>query len=867
MKITDTRVFKGKNIYSLKKCIKLIVDLDGYSEIPSKEIEDFNENLLNMIPELYEHRCGIDEDQGFVKRLKEGTYLAHVLEHMIIGIHNKIGIDVSYGKAREINGDIYYIIFQYEYEKTAIEITKLSIDIINSLINKNTINYDERILILKDVLRKEMIGPSTGAICSYAKSIGLPIIRLGEGNFYQIGYGKQGRIIEASIGSQTNCVSVDISCDKALTKEILESQSIPVAKGNLVNNLIDLLKKGEDIGYPVVLKPQYGNQGKGVILNIKNEKELLSSYRDVINDYKEVLIEKYHTGDDYRVLVVNYKVIAVSLRRPPYIIGDGESTIKDLIYKENENPKRGEDHEKSLTKIRIDNEVIQCLKEQGKNINTIIEKNKKIYIRRNANLSTGGEALDCTDKICIDNIKICERAAKALKLDICGIDICSNDISTPLKENHGIIMEINSAPGLRMHISPSEGNAIDVGKAIVNMLYENEPANIPVISVTGTNGKTTTTRIISHTLTKMGYKVGMTSTSGIFIGEECIDEGDDTGFESTKAVLLNPEVEVAVLETARGGMIRKGLAYDESDVAVITNIAEDHLGLDGINTIEELSFVKSLVGEAVKEDGYVVLNAEDKNIEKIIKRIKANKIFFSKSINNKLIKQNINKSICIFVKDKEIIVSNKGREYKVCSIDDIPITLNGNLEFNIENSLAACGALVGMGIDYAMIKNGLTSYKLNSKQNCGRFNIYDVYGVNVILDYGHNPEGYITVLKSLKKITDSKIYGIVGIPGDRSDEMALKIGEISSDFLDYTIIKEDRDLRGRKEKEISKLIEKGIKKTPSKKYEIILKEEEALIRALELAKEGEYIILFFEDHDTLLKIIKEYKKTTIELKA
>ena len=868
MKIIDTRVFKGKNIYSLKKCIKLVVDLEGYCERPSKDIEDFNDNILNMIPELYEHRCGIDEDQGFAKRLREGTYLAHILEHIIIGVQNKIGIDVSYGKAREIKDDLYYIIFQYKYEKVAIECAKLAIDIINSLIRKIPINYDDRINIIEGILRKEKMGPSTESICNYAESIGLPVMEFGNGEFHQIGYGKQGRRIEASVGCKTSCIGVDISCNKVTSKELLESQSIPVAKGYVVNNVIDLLKKGEEIGYPIVLKPQYGNQGKGVILNIKNEKELIQSYNQIQAEYKDIIIERYHIGDDYRVLVVDYKVIAVALRTPPYVIGNGLSTIRELIAKENENIKRGECHEKNLSKIKIDNEVIQCLKSQGKNLNAVLDNSEKIYVRRNANLSTGGEAVDCTDKICEENVKICERAARILNLDICGIDICSDNIGIPLKENNGIIMEMNSAPGLRMHISPSKGKSRDIGRYIVNMLYENKPKNIPVISVTGTNGKTTTTRLISHTLSKMGYKVGMTSTSGIFIGDECIDKGDDTGFESAKAILLNPEVEVAVLETARGGIIRRGLAYNESDVSVITNITEDHIGVDGINTIEELCFVKSLIGEAVKKDGYVVLNADDKNTEKIINRIKANKIFFSKGIESKIIKENIKDSICIFIRNDEIIVSNKGREYKICSINDIPITLNGKLEFNIENSLAACGALIGMGIDYSMIKNGLISYELNSNKNCGRFNIHDICGVNVILDYGHNFEGYKKVLNSLKKITNNKIYGVIGVPGDRKDSVASEIGVLSSQILDYIIIKEDRDLRGRKKGEVPVLIEKGITRNHAyKNYEIILKEEEALLKALSLAKKGEYIIVFFENYDLLMEVMNNYKKTDIQLKA
>ncbi|MPM16638.1 Cyanophycin synthetase [bioreactor metagenome] len=446
-----------------------------------------------------------------------------------------------------------------------------------------------------------------------------------------------------------------------------------------------------------------------------------------------------------------------------------------------------------------------------------------------------------------------------LGLDICGIDICTEDISKPIIHNNGIVMEVNAAPGLRMHLSPSEGAARDLGKEIVNMLYNNNPYNIPVISITGTNGKTTVTRVISHTLSKMGYCVGMTSTSGIYINDECIDSGDDTGFESAKSILINKDVDVAVLETARGGMIKKGLAYDLADVSVITNITQDHLGIDGINTMEELCYVKSLVGEAVKEDGYVVLNADDYWSKSILNRIKANIILFSKDSNNPLLKQNKLSNICVYLENKNIVVVNEGKKHTICNIDEVPITLGGKLMFNVENILATCGALVGLKIDYCMIKNGITSYLLNSDKNAGRFNCYNVNGVNVILDYGHNIDGYNAVLSAVKYINKGKLYGIVGIPGDRSDDMALEIGKISSHHLDYIIVKEDKDLRGRKQGEIAQLIVDGVKKRDTKKkYEVVLREEEALIKALNISQKGDTIVMFFEDMAPLVNIINEF---------
>lgn len=860
MKIIEQRVFEGKNIYSHKKCIRLDVDLCGYSEIPSKDIPNFNKRLVDYIPELKTHRCGIDEEGGFVIRLKEGTYLAHICEHIIIAIQNKLGIEVAYGKAREIEGDRYYIIFQYEYKATAIETARLAIDIINALINQEEINYVNRIKILKDVLSKEIIGPSTNAVKEAAERYGLPVFELGESGIYQIGYGKSGRIIEATIGSETSCVATDIASDKLLTKELLKQQGIPVANGEKICNILSVLRNAEKVGYPLVLKPRYGSKGEGVLLNIKNENQLLKAYNNLRHKYEEIMLEEYITGEDYRVCVVDYKVVAASKRTPPFIVGDGINSIRTLIQKLNEDPLRGYDHEKPLTKIKIDEEMLECIKEYGMNIMSIPKKDKKVFLRRNANLSTGGMAIDYTDEICDYNKEICIRAAKAIGLDICGVDIKANNLSEPINEQKGVVMEVNAAPGIRMHIYPSEGQKREVGEAILNLQYKGNPTNIPVISVTGTNGKTTTTRVISHVLNCMGYNVGMTSTDGIYINNNCIDKGDDTGYYSAKTVLLNKDVEVAVLETARGGLIKRGLAYDLADVAVITNITEDHLGLDEVDSMEQLAFVKSLVGEAVKEDGYVVINAEDSWSLTILDRIKANKIFFAMSKDNKLIQQNINDGkIAVYLDNNYICVSNNYKEYRVVNIDDIPMTLDGILEFNIMNAMSACAALVGMGIDYCMICSGLKSFKCDSKCNSGRFNMYNLNGVNVILDYGHNIEGYKTVLNSISKMKKGNIVGVIGVPGDRSDKMMKNIGNISAKVMDKVYIKEDKDTRGRKVGEVADIIRDGVDRKNSDKVKIVLDEVEAFKLAFNECNEGDILIIFYENIEPLLELLKQYE--------
>jgi len=860
MKIIQKRIYEGQNIYSHKKCIRIDVNLEGYSEIPSKEIPNFNFNLVKMIPELKKHRCGIDEEGGFVKRLQEGTYLAHICEHIIIAIQNNLGINVSYGKSREITGDIYYIIAQYEYKNTVIEVANVAIDLINSLIKQLPINFKGRIDIIKNVLQNEQMGCTTNAICDAAKEYNLPVMQLGDSNIYQIGYGKMSRVIEASIGNKTRCVGVDISCDKLLTKQLLQNQNIPVAEGNKVCNIIGLLQEAERIGYPVVLKPQYGNKGQGVILNIKNQKQLVESYINLRKNQKDIIIEKYCEGRDYRVCVVNYKVVAASLRVAPFVIGNGRDNLKKLIDIINEDPLRGEDHEKALTKIKIDSELTACLSKREFKLDYIPKKGERILLRENANLSTGGMAIDCTEEVCEENIECCINAAKTLGLDICGVDICTGDISIPIKESNGIIMEINAAPGIRMHHYPSEGKKRNVGKAILEMLYDEKPKNIPVVSITGTNGKTTTTRLISHVLKKMGNNVGMTCTDGIYLNDKCIHKGDDSGFNSAKTILMNKDVDVAVLETARGGLIKKGIAYDFADVAIITNITNDHLGLDGINSIEELSFAKALVGEAVKKDGFVIINADDEYSKAIINRFEAEKIYFSKSKENPLIQENIaNGKIAIFIENNMICVINNNKKYEIISTKDLPISYDGKLEYNIENAMAACGGLIGLKIDYCMISKGFMDFKLNNEYNNGRFNMYNYCERKIILDYAHNIEGYKAVISSLKKIKgENGLIGVIGIPGDRKNDVGYAIGEICANNLDKIVIKEDKDRRGRKIGEIAELLENAILKTnKNANLKVCLDEVEALKYAIDTSNKDDIIVVFYEKLDLLLEFIKE----------
>ncbi|MGO5065691.1 MULTISPECIES: cyanophycin synthetase [unclassified Clostridium] len=858
MKIENIRVFEGRNIYSHKKCIRMDVDLEGYSNTSSKEIDGFNETLLNYVPELKEHCCCIGRKGGFVERLYEGTYLSHICEHVIIALQNRIGIDVSYGKAREIEDEKYYIIYQYKYKNMAIECGKIAVDLINNIISGKKYNVKTKIKDLKYLLKSEELGPSTFSIIEEAKKRNIPITKIGEESMFQLGYGIKGKIIEATICNSTSAVSVDIACDKLLSKNILMDQCIPVAEGYKVNNYIDLLFKAERIGYPVVLKPRFGNQGKGVIVNIKNQKELVNAYRIINNKFQNIMIEKYINGKDYRACVVDGKVVAVAQRIPPYIIGNGKSTIYELIKELNRDERRGDGHEKPLTKVKIDKELKNNINKVGYTLGHILPKGDKLELRHNANLSTGGVAVDCTDLICNETKEVCERVAKAIGIDICGIDICCEDISKPLNDNEGI-MEVNAAPGIRMHQYPYKGESRNVAKAIVDMMFKEDNGNIPIISITGTNGKTTTTRLIAHTLSLSGKKVGMTTTGGIYVNNKCIDKGDTTGYYSARTVLTNKEVEVAVLELARGGLIKAGLPYDLADVGIITNVTEDHLGLGGINTLEDMGYVKALVGEAVKKDGYVVINADDEASINIIDRMKSRIVLFTKNKNNPIISQYLNNENLVLYLDEDTIYLQKlNQNEAIINVNKVPITLRGKLTYNVENIMAAMAALIALGVDINTIRQGLESFS-NEEQNPGRFNVYDVHGTNVILDYGHNIDGYKVVLESVKKMNNKRIIGVVGVPGDRTDSSTLKIGNICGENFDYIYIKEDRDKRGRKNGEIADLLKKGVLETGFKNsnISIVLDEEEALKKAIDFSEPGDLVIMFFEEFEPAANIVKE----------
>lgn len=865
MKILSIQSIKGRNIYSHRPVIKMILDIRDFYKLPTKEVKGFNTTLLEIFPGIKKHYCSLGYEGGFVDRLNEGTYAAHVVEHLALELQSINGYDVFYGKTRTIlEPSVNYIVFEYINERCGIESAKAAVEIVNKLYKKQKPDIEKIFKNLEKVAAEFELGPSTKSIVNEAKQRGIPVSRIGDDSVLQLGYGKYARKLSAALTDASSCISVDIAGNKHLTKQILNNNGIPTPHGEVVYSEEEAIEIARDIGYPVVVKPCDVNQGKGVTLDISADDQVVEAYKGALKFSKSIIVERFIKGRDYRVLVVGDKVVAVSERKPPKIIGDGEHSLRELVEQENKNPLRGEGHEKPLTKIKIDPVVLQTLSLKGINENYIPSKGESIILRGNGNLSTGGQARDCTDEIHPLNKLAAIKAAKAIGLDIAGIDITTADISVPISHDNGAIIEVNAAPGLRMHLYPSEGQSRNVARDIVEMLFpKNKPYSIPIISITGTNGKTTTTRLVRHVLAMMDLKVGMTSTSGVFIDNECILKGDNTGPVSAGLVLSHKDVEVAVLETARGGIVRRGLGYDLADIGAVVNISEDHIGLDNLNSLEDLAFVKSLIVEAVKPNGYAVINAETEMSEYILRRAKSPVILFGRDRHNRLLAEHIKSGgIAVYVREGIMFIQDNNKIIPILISDEIPITMKGIVECNLENSLAAVSILYGLKVPVNIIRKGLMSFKPDMENNPGRFNIFDMGDFKVMLDYGHNAASYKAVIQSIKGIGANRYVGIVGMPGDRLDKNIKEVGELCSMFFNKIYIKEDRDLRGRSPGEVSEILfQTIIKNGLDEKYiEKIYSETEALEKAIIDAKPGDLIVMFYEEFDFAADLVCKFKK-------
>ncbi|MFO8059497.1 MAG: cyanophycin synthetase, partial [Bacillota bacterium] len=635
MNIVEIRAFPKRNIHSHHRVMQMHVDLGEHDGVLTSDIEGFVDRLLEAVPSLREHHCSRGYPGGLVERLREGTLLGHVLEHLVLELQTLAGSDVIYGKTRRISASHYLVVVEYECEALATAAAREAVRMLSALLAGERGDAQGALEVLNRVKKEQSLGPSTRAIIEAAERRGIPAMRLNERSLVQLGYGSEQKMIQSTITGNTSCIGVDTAGDKALCKKVLADCGIPVPEGFVVGSAEEAVRRGRDLGGPLAIKPRRGNQGRGVSLNLEDEASWELAYRLARTADEEVIVEQFIPGQQYRVLVVGDEVVAASLRIPPFVTGDGARTVRELVEELNADPQRGEGHEAALTRVPLDDVTFLTLSRQGLRADSIPEEGRSVRLRDGANLSTGGTAVDVTGAIHRSAASVCRRAARIVGLDVAGVDLVTEDISEPFVDRkgraRGAIVEVNAAPGLRMHHSPSQGRARDVAQAIVDHLFPQcqSEGRIPIVAVTGSNGKTTTTRLVEHLLSAAGYRTGMITSDGIYIAGENVVRGDTTGPWSAKVVLRDPRVEAAVLETARGGIIAGGLAFDYCDVAVVTNISSDHLGQDNVETLDDLINVKSLVVETVPRWGRTVLNADDPRVMGMADRSLGEPVLFS----------------------------------------------------------------------------------------------------------------------------------------------------------------------------------------------------------------------------------------------
>lgn len=871
MKINRVRYLKGPNYFAYKPMMHIEVDIEDLEFQPSDTIPGFNETLVKILPGLKKHTCSPGYVGGFIERLKRGTWMGHILEHMAIELQIAAGIDVKRGKTITANKPgIYYVTFSYKEPKSGLYSFEAAMEIAERVL-KGEKDFNSRDYIDKvaDLYYKNKLGPSTEAIYDAAIRANIPVERVGEDSLLRLGTGSRQKFVQATITSQTSNLAVENSCDKQLTKEILKSCGLPVPDGEVVSTMEEIFAMADEIGFPLVIKPHNGRQGQGVITNIKNKDELFNVVTCLEEHVDKYILERHYDGNDHRFVVVDGKLIAASLRVPPFVIGNGNDTIRELIEEENKNPLRGNGHEKPMSKIPLNHTVSCYLEKMDLTLESIPEMGRIIQVVGNANLSTGGKAIDVTEQVHPTIREIAVTAAKAIGLDIAGIDFICKDVSQPFNKNEMAIIEINAAPGIRMHHYPSEGKKRDVGQAILNYLFKNrEESAIPIISVTGTNGKTTTTRLLNYFLQKEGVKVGMTNSDGVYINNVSIDEGDCSGPISARKILSNPAVDFAVLETARGGIIREGLAFRHCEVGIVTNVAADHLGLDGIDTFDELVKLKRLIPEVVIEDGYCILNADDENVARMADYTKGQVVYISINQNNPYIRNAISRNMDAWFVDQTgwIVYVSRGVFQRILHCQNVPITIGGAAKHNISNLLQAMAAAHTQGVSLDELRRKAKTFIPDIALSKGRFNKREMKGRTIVVDYAHNVSGMEAIYDTVRDFDKKRVITVLAGPGDRKNEDIINMAYIAAENTDLLVIKEDDDLRNRKPYELANLIQAAaIGRNMRKEHAlIVLNELDAFKKAWELSRPGDLLLFFYTDFEYVTEFFQLVRKHQLQ---
>jgi len=791
--------------------------------------------------------------------------MGHIIEHVALELQELAGMRVGFGRTRETKTDgIYQVVIEYQDEQAGRYASRAAVRFCQSIVDTGSYPAKELaqdISDLQEIARDAALGPSTDTIVKEADLRGIPWMQLSARAMIQLGYGACQKRLQATLSDYSGILAVELACDKEGTKQTLKDAGVPVPRGSVIHYIEDLQGAIDEVGgYPIVIKPLDGNHGRGITIDINDFADAEAAYAMARKVSKSVIVERFYEGRDHRVLVINGKVVAVAERIPARVVGDGLRNIAELVEAINQDPNRGEGHDNVLTKITLDRPSIALLEKQGYQLDTILPLKEVAYLRATANLSTGGIAVDRTDDIHPENIWLAQRVSRIIGLDIMGIDIVTPDITKPLREVDGVVVEVNAAPGFRMHTAPSEGKPRNVAAPLLDMLFPpGQPSRIPVIGITGTNGKTTTTRLIAHIFKQTKLVTGYTTTDGIYIDDHLVELGDNTGPQSAQVILRDPTVEVAVLETARGGILRAGVSFATCDVGVVLNVAADHLGLGDINTIEQMAHLKSVVAETVDVDGYAVLNADDPRVVAMAERVEGKVAYFSMTTDSPIIlNHRVSGGVAAIYEEEAIVIYQGNERLPVTKAVDIPITMKGMAPFQIANALAATLTAYVRGVDLPTIRLGLTTFKASVEQTPGRMNLFEVQDYHVLIDYAHNSASYEALGGFIRNWQGEKI-GVIGGPGDRRDEDLINLGKLSAGIFDRIIVKEDQDRRGRAEGEVAKLVCEGIaQENPKMSYETILQEEEAIAKALSQANPGCLVVFLPEAVAKAIKLMNSY---------
>jgi len=844
----------------------MVLDLEEMEERPSDKIEGFRERLENMFPTMFEHRCSVGTPGGFFQRVEEGTWMGHIIEHIALEIQTLAGMDVGFGRTRGYGEKgVYNVVFAYMEASVGRYAAKIAVEICQALIDGQEYDLADDIQKMRELREEERLGPSTGSIVEEAASRGIPWIRLNKYSLCQLGYGANQKRIQATVTSETSSIGVELACDKEDTKFLLEQAEVQTPRGEIIRRESSLEEACRYVGFPLVVKPVDGNHGRGITVNIQNYEDALGAFRSAKESSKSgaIIIEKYITGDDYRLLVINNKLVAAAVRTPAHVIGNGTSTIQELIDEVNKDPRRGYGHENVLTQITINDLTHSIIKANGYTLDAVLEKDKRLLLKDTANLSTGGTAEDVTDIVHPANVFMAERISKIIDLDICGIDVMTTDISKPLEETGGAVLEVNAGPGFRMHLAPTSGLPRNVAAHVIDKLFPHgSNSRIPIIAITGTNGKTTTTRLIAHLAKMKGLKVGYTTSDGVYIQNQLMMKGDCTGPASAEFVLKDPTVNFAVLECARGGLLRAGLGFHKCDIGIVTNVAADHLGLKGIHTIEQLAKVKGVIPETVVPEGYAILNADDDLVYDMRKSVNCNVALFSMDEDNPRIKAMQKLGGISAVYENGYITICRGEwKLRILKAVNVPLTYGGRATFMIQNILPAVITAYVRGFTVEEMKIGLETFIPSPAQTPGRLNLFQFKDFQVLLDYAHNPAGMRALQKFIENIDATVKVGIIAGVGDRREEDTNEIGSVAAEMFDEIIIRQDKNLRGKTEDELIGMLDAGIKmKDPNKKTTIIPNEKEAATFAIKNAKKGALIVICSDVIPDALHLVQKLKE-------